>query len=458
MIVCILSLGSYKISPKPCSVKSPSSSSAELQGTCMFVWECLKSEGKHLGMCVDGFMFGSCCSHDFNENAIEGSSISTLQNVHENDVVEVIGGITSSVPFTPVDTTPIVIEDTTTPFDSQEDVIGIPFITRRNITMPTTTSTSTTTTTTSTTTTTTSTTTTTPSPPPPPTSSIPPPRSSPPGSTPVLSTSESTTHTCGISVLHRSPSPQKRIVGGTEAKYGQFPWQVSVRRTSFFGFSSTHRCGGALINEQWVATAGHCVDDLMTSQIKIRLGEFDFSNTKESHAHQEKGIKKKIVHPSYNFFTYENDLALLKLETPVNLTATPHIVPICLPGSDDLLIGENATVTGWGRLSEGGQLPNTLQYVQVPIISNDKCRDMFLKSGRMEHIPEIFLCAGYDNGGRDSCQGDSGGPLQVVGSDKRYFLAGIISWGIGCAEPNMPGVCTRISKFTSWILNHVRNS
>jgi len=213
-----------------------------------------------------------------------------------------------------------------------------------------------------------------------------------------------------------------------------------------------------LINEQWVATAGHCVDDLMTSQIKIRLGEFDFSNTKESHAHQEKGIKKKIVHPSYNFFTYENDLALLKLDTPVNLTATPHIVPICLPGSDDLLIGENATVTGWGRLSEGGQLPNTLQYVQVPIISNDKCRDMFLKSGRMEHIPEIFLCAGYDNGGRDSCQGDSGGPLQVVGSDKRYFLAGIISWGIGCAEPNMPGVCTRISKFTSWILNHVRNS
>lgn len=112
----------------------------------------------------------------------------------------------------------------------------------------------------------------------------------------------------------------------------------------------------------------------------------------------------QVVHPSYNFFTYENDLALLKLENPVNLSSTPHIVPICLPGSDDLLIGENATVTGWGRLSEGGQLPNTLQFVQVPIISNDKCRDMFLKSGRMEHIPEIFLCAGYDNGGRDSCQ------------------------------------------------------
>jgi hypothetical protein len=114
----------------------------------------------------------------------------------------------------------------------------------------------------------------------------------------------------------------------------------------------------------------------------------------------------QITHPSYNFFTYENDLALLKLDAPIPL-GTPHIVPICLPGNDDLLIGENATVTGWGRLSEGGQLPNKLQHVQVPIISNEKCRDMFLKSGRMEHIPDIFLCAGYEGGGRDSCQGMS---------------------------------------------------
>ncbi|CAG7667387.1 unnamed protein product, partial [Allacma fusca] len=160
-----------------------------------------------------------------------------------------------------------------------------------------------------------------------------------------------------------------------------------------------------------------------------------------------------VVHPSYNFFTYEHDLALIKLESPVILS--PHIIPICLPGNDDLLINENATVSGWGRLSEGGQLPNFLQHVTVPILSNSKCRELFKKSGRQEHIPDIFVCAGYEHGGKDSCQGDSGGPLQVRGSDNRWFLAGIISWGIGCAEPNMPGVCTRISKFTSWILKHV---
>ncbi|CAG0916297.1 unnamed protein product [Notodromas monacha] len=192
---------------------------------------------------------------------------------------------------------------------------------------------------------------------------------------------------------------------------------------------------------------------MLPSQIRIRVGEYDFSNVLEVHPFQERSVTKKVVHPKYNFFTYEYDLALVKLEKPVD--PMPHVVPICLPGSDDLLIGENATVTGWGRLSEGGTLPSILQNVQVPIVSNERCKDMFLSSGRHEFIPDIFLCAGYEKGGRDSCQGDSGGPLQVKGKDGRMFLAGIISWGIGCAEPNLPGVCTRISKFRQWIVENV---
>ena len=84
------------------------------------------------------------------------------------------------------------------------------------------------------------------------------------------------------------------------ASFGAFPWQVSVRRTSFFGFSSTHRCGGALLNENWIATAGHCVDDLMTSQIRIRLGEWDFSATSEKYPHVERGVSKKVRIINYN--------------------------------------------------------------------------------------------------------------------------------------------------------------
>ncbi|CAG9823709.1 unnamed protein product [Phaedon cochleariae] len=256
---------------------------------------------------------------------------------------------------------------------------------------------------------------------------------------------------CGVPRMFTKP--QTRIVGGKNAPFGRWPWQVSVRRTSFFGFSSTHRCGGAILNENWIATAGHCVDDLLTSQIRIRVGEHDFSSVQEDLPYTERGVARKVVHPKYNYFTYEYDLALVQVDKTMDFQ--PHISPVCLPASDDLLIGENATVTGWGRLSEGGTLPSVLQEVQVPIVSNDRCKSMFLRAGRHEFIPEIFLCAGHEGGGQDSCQGDSGGPLQVKGKDGRYFLAGIISWGIGCAEANLPGVCTRISKFVPWILKNV---
>lgn len=100
---------------------------------------------------------------------------------------------------------------------------------------------------------------------------------------------------------------------------------------------------------------------LLTSQIRIRVGEYDFSSDHEPHPFTERAVTRKVVHPKYNFFTYEYDLAMVRFDNPVNYA--PHIVPICLPGSDDLLIGENATVTGWGRLSEGGTLPSVLQEV-----------------------------------------------------------------------------------------------
>ena len=90
---------------------------------------------------------------------------------------------------------------------------------------------------------------------------------------------------------------------------------------------------------------------LLLTQIRIRVGEYDFSSSREPYPHLERSVKQKIVHPKYNFFTYENDLALVQLEQPIDFL--PHISPICLPPDNIELLGRNATVTGWGRLSEG---------------------------------------------------------------------------------------------------------
>lgn len=103
----------------------------------------------------------------------------------------------------------------------------------------------------------------------------------------------------------------------------------------------------------------HCIDyeiffwSLLLGQIKIRVGEYDFASVQEPHGYVERGAKKKVVHPRYNFFTYENDLALVQLEEAIDPIKHPHIAPICLPPSEENLVGRNATVTGWGRLSEG---------------------------------------------------------------------------------------------------------
>ncbi|BET03457.1 serine protease [Nesidiocoris tenuis] len=495
-------LHSYQINPKPCRVN-------DVEGKCMFVWECINSGGTHIGMCVDAFMFGTCCGHNLSQAEVSrvpsgsgegGPTVlftpplhhqnhhDTSHHGHHGHQKRPPGQLSrpsdnhqpsTRPPFVtrphlsssssssshhydkwtkPYSTTPRPVESVegNQIEGSSSSWAGAPgnaatFITKPGAGRPTklrpapslviiegpTTTTSTTADPTTTATTPKSTTSSGS------TTKVPPVN--------VLPIAQASSSECGSAPLHARP--EMRIVGGRNAQFGVWPWQVSVRRSSFFGFSSTHRCGGALINERWIATAGHCVDDLLTSQIRIRVGEYDFSSVQEPYPYAEKGVAKKAIHPKYNFFTYEYDLALVKLDSPLEFA--PHIRPVCLPGSDDLLIGENATVTGWGRLSDGGTLPSVLQEVTVPILSNDRCRNMFLRAGRHEFFPEIFMCAGFDNGGRDACQGDSGGPLQVKGKDGRYFLAGIISWGIGCAEANLPGVCTRISKFVPWILQVV---
>uniref|UniRef100_A0A0K2TYQ2 Uncharacterized protein n=1 Tax=Lepeophtheirus salmonis TaxID=72036 RepID=A0A0K2TYQ2_LEPSM len=244
---------------------------------------------------------------------------------------------------------------------------------------------------------------------------------------------------------------QSRIVGGGVSDYGEWPWQVSLRQYKKNQYR--HKCGAALLTHEWVLTAAHCVKDVSPSNLLMRIGEYNILDDKEAHKHIDARVRRVIIHRRFDKYSYEYDIALIRLNTPVKFR--PNIIPICLPDTNSELVGEVGTVTGWGRRTEYGQISPVLREVHIPIISNSKCMSMYRKSGQNEWIPKIFICAGTTNGGRDSCEGDSGGPLVIKRKNGRWGLAGIISWGIGCGDRNRPGVYTRISEFTNWISTNI---
>ncbi|XP_066587672.1 serine proteinase stubble [Prorops nasuta] len=250
-------------------------------------------------------------------------------------------------------------------------------------------------------------------------------------------------------VCGRRLFPESRIVGGNRSSFGKWPWQISLRqwRTSTY----LHKCGAALLNENWAITAAHCVENVPPSDLLLRIGEHDLANEEEPYGYQERRVQIVASHPQFDPRTFEYDLALLRFYEPL-LPFQPNVLPICLPDDDENYVGRTAYVTGWGRLYDEGPLPSILQEVAVPVINNTVCESMYKNAGYIEHIPNIFICAGWRKGGSDSCEGDSGGPMVIQrAKDKRWILAGVISWGIGCAVPNQPGVYTRISEFREWI-------
>jgi secreted trypsin-like serine protease len=247
-----------------------------------------------------------------------------------------------------------------------------------------------------------------------------------------------------------------QIVGGAPATPGEWPWQVALVGGSATDLWASQFCGGSLISAEWVLTAAHCVDGIIPSQVDIVAGIYDLSNPIAGY--QRRDVSQIIIHPSYVSTTYDSDIALLQLSSPVTLggsgaTATSLISPATNTIGD--LTGVYSWVTGWGyteNINIG--FPDQLYEVPVPIISNSICNNASHYNGS---ITSNMLCAGFDGGGQDSCQGDSGGPL-VVSSGGQWKLAGIVSWGIGCAEPYRPGVYTRVSQFSTWMQGYLPNS
>ncbi|KAJ6642884.1 Serine protease filzig, partial [Pseudolycoriella hygida] len=249
---------------------------------------------------------------------------------------------------------------------------------------------------------------------------------------------------CGV----RPQVKSGRIVGGKGATFGEFPWQVLVRESTWLGLFTKNKCGGVLITKNYVMTAAHCQPGFLASLVAV-FGEFDISGELEAKRSVTKNVKRVVVHREYDAATFENDLALLELESPIHYDT--HIVPICMPPNSADFTGRMATVTGWGRLKYGGGVPSVLQEVQVPIIENSVCQEMFHTAGHNKKILPSFLCAGYANGQKDSCEGDSGGPLVLQRSDGRWELAGTVSHGIKCAAPYLPGVYMRTTYYKPWL-------
>uniref|UniRef100_A0A3Q2Y848 Serine protease 33-like n=1 Tax=Hippocampus comes TaxID=109280 RepID=A0A3Q2Y848_HIPCM len=232
-----------------------------------------------------------------------------------------------------------------------------------------------------------------------------------------------------------------RIVGGDTAPEGAWPWQASLHRNNF------PICGASLINNQWVLCATHCLLNTPTSSLLIYLGRQTQEGPNDNE--QVRGVAQIILHEDYDERTNDNDIALMRLSSPVEFTT--FIRPVCLaaPGSD-VPAGTEAWVTGWGTIDSGVPLPSpqALQEVTVPVVSNSDCNDVY------GIITSNMICAGTENGGRDSCQGDSGGPM-VSKNATRWVQLGVVSFGQGCALPDIPGVYARVSQYQTWITERV---
>uniref|UniRef100_A0A672K6N5 Suppressor of tumorigenicity 14 protein homolog n=1 Tax=Sinocyclocheilus grahami TaxID=75366 RepID=A0A672K6N5_SINGR len=235
---------------------------------------------------------------------------------------------------------------------------------------------------------------------------------------------------------------KSRIVGGQEADVGEFPWQVSLHVKN-----TAHVCGASIISERWLVTAAHCVQDdpkIKYSQPGTWEAYLGLHTQKEKQKATKKLLKQIIPHKNYNSHTYDNDIALMELDSPVTFSAT--IRPICLPTATDVFpAGETVSISGWGATREGGSGATVLQKANVRIINSTVCDE--LMNGQ---ITSRMTCAGVLSGGVDACQGDSGGPMSIL-SNERMYLAGVVSWGDGCARRDKPGIYTNMPKFRAWI-------
>ncbi|XP_035211335.1 trypsin-2-like [Stegodyphus dumicola] len=259
----------------------------------------------------------------------------------------------------------------------------------------------------------------------------------------VVSSESANFERCGI-----GPVLTSRIVGGNETEPNKWPWQASLMLTHPQYGKVGHWCGAVIIHKQWVMTAAHCILNPLFSLPqpvfwKVRVGEHNLKLTEGP----EKTIQVSEVHFHPWYHAYDKDIALLKLEK--ELEFNDYVRAICLPDEDAGYLGMRCVATGWGKIDFDKRGSNVLREVEIQVLDNMVCHNAYYPTYKIP-IKGWHLCAGVLEGGKGTCQGDSGGPLQCL-VNGQYYVAGITSFGSGCAKEGFPDIYTNTAYFADWV-------
>ena len=238
---------------------------------------------------------------------------------------------------------------------------------------------------------------------------------------------------------------ETKIIDGQKSDVDAWPFMTAIVSKGQSAFNGQF-CGGSFIGDKYVLTAAHCIDEKNPENLDVIIGIHDLNL--EATQGQRVAVKNIYAHEQYSTVTLNKDIAILELERSVAAT------PVTLDASRDTLAeNDSVTVMGWGNQqsnpAEDSIYPNELFEVSLPVVNQATCK---ASGGSYSSIDESTLCAGYEDGGKDSCQGDSGGPL-VFDNNGIVTQVGVVSWGEGCAQPNKYGVYANVAHLKSWIDN-----